>query len=118
MVDRQHHGAAGGRSEHPRHPVLHAPIELMGAFEEKARRLLRLIERVAFAFFVSFRHGAPLFAIGPDVCVIALAQSKASEPNPLIRRLFIEPKLGVRITSSRRGNWNNSARFIVSWQCS
>jgi hypothetical protein len=31
----------------------------MGAFEEKARRLLRPIDGVAFTFLVGFRHDAP-----------------------------------------------------------
>jgi hypothetical protein len=56
VVDGEHHGAARGGIKHPRHAVLHAPIELMRSFEIKARRLLRLVERIAFAFFVGFRH--------------------------------------------------------------
>ena len=42
VVDRQHHGAAGLRIEGPRQAVLHAPVELVGALEEKSRRGLRL----------------------------------------------------------------------------
>jgi hypothetical protein len=36
----------------------------MRAFEKKARRLLRLVDRVAFAFLVGFRHGAPSWCGG------------------------------------------------------
>ena len=62
MVDGEHHGTAGNRIEHPRHAVLHAPVELVRSFEEKARRLLRLIDGVAFAFLVGFRHRVPRLA--------------------------------------------------------
>ena len=41
VIDGQHHGAAGRGVEDARQAVLHPPVELMRAFEIKARRLLR-----------------------------------------------------------------------------
>ena len=47
----------GGRVEHARQAVLHAPVELVRALEEKARRCLRLVGLVALTFLVGFGHG-------------------------------------------------------------
>ena len=56
VVDRQHHGAARRRVEGAREAVLHAPVELVRALQEEARRRLRLVGVVAFTFLVGFRH--------------------------------------------------------------
>jgi hypothetical protein len=56
MINGQHHGAPGLRIEGPRQAVLHAPVELVRAFEEKARGGLWRSGLVAFAFLVGFGH--------------------------------------------------------------
>jgi len=56
VIDREHDGAAALWAEHAREAVLHAPVELVRAFQEKARRRLRLIGLVAGAFDIGFRH--------------------------------------------------------------
>jgi hypothetical protein len=48
VVDRQHHRPAAGRVENAREAILHAPVELVGAFQIKSRRKLRLLDLVFF----------------------------------------------------------------------
>ena len=60
VVDGEHHRAPRCRIEHAGEAVLHAPVELVRAFQEKARRGLRLVGLVALARFVGFRHVASL----------------------------------------------------------
>src|SRR5262249_23746729 len=69
VVDREHHGAAACGAEHAREPVLHAPIELVRAFEEETRRGLRLILVESCTFGVSFWHDSsrPVWLVGVSV---------------------------------------------------
>ena len=57
VVDGQHHGAPRRRVEDPRQAVLHAPVELVGTFQEKARHRLRPVRLVPLTFLVGFGHG-------------------------------------------------------------
>src|SRR5262249_27899577 len=56
MVDRQHHRPPRRRVERAREPVLHAPVELVRAFQEKSRRGLRYVGLVVVAIFIGFGH--------------------------------------------------------------
>src|SRR5262249_60357018 len=69
VVDGEHPRAAGRRAEHAREPVLHAPIELVRAFEEETRRGLRLIRVEPCTFGVSFWHDSscPVWLVGVSV---------------------------------------------------
>src|SRR6516165_1845295 len=66
MVDGEHHRAAGRGAEHPREPVLHAPIELVRALEEETGRGLRLIRVEPCTFGVGFWHDSsrPVWLVG------------------------------------------------------
>ena len=61
VIDGEHDGASALGIEDPRDAVLHAPIELVAAFEKKARSLLRPVDGVAFPLSVGFGHDAPSF---------------------------------------------------------
>ena len=87
VVDRQHHGAPGVRIEGAGEAVLHAPVELVRAFQEKARRLLRHVGGVAFAFLVGFRHVSPSFFAG--IC-------SACHCRALTRNIHATRKLNLR----------------------
>src|SRR5439155_21885505 len=51
-------GAAAYGIEHACEPVLHAPVELVRALQEEARRSLRAVGGEAFTFLVGFGHGS------------------------------------------------------------
>jgi hypothetical protein len=49
----------------------------MGAFEEEARRLLWLVDGVAFTFLVGFRHDAPSLKLPRSAPAFASRQTYA-----------------------------------------
>src|SRR5674476_1255938 len=89
VVDGEHHRAPRCRIEHAGEPVLHAPVELVRAFQEKSRRGLWAVGLIAFACFICFRHGlSPSRSIGKAACAHCFGAAGAVSAGGLVISFF------------------------------
>jgi hypothetical protein len=68
MVDGQHDGTAGRRTENARKPVLHSPVQRIGSLQEEwlVHRRLVQVKILGFARAVNIGHIAFSFHSPPD----------------------------------------------------